>query len=359
MTSSPLDPTAADEEIAHWPEASLRLLARVGQIVSDGLVVVEPDGRVRWLNPAAQRLTGLTLPQARGRRWQDVVQSVSGLAEATPPRRGRLRHRQASVLVSVLWPGDDRTPSVYLLRRSGRAPRSGAESSTALLAALAREIRGPLAEVVAALEAVATGAEATDVARLHDARFTLLGIQNLVENLLLAASFLAGSARITPVPTLLRPMIDAALEHLQPLLERKQQWLAVDPLARELVVLADRARISQVLVNLVTNAMKYGPPGRPISLECTVVGTSVRIAVRDEGPGIPLADQPYLFDRFLRADPRLVESGAGGAGLGLAVVRAIVEGHGGSAGVDTQPGQGTVCWFTLPLAPGTSTPTSG
>lgn len=116
---------------------------------------------------------------------------------------------------------------------------------------------------------------------------------------------------------------------------------------RHVVIVADRQRLTQALMNLVRNALEHTPPGTPVTLGCRVVGNTVEIWVRDAGPGIPYAEQTRIFERFARA-------GAGtrntsGAGLGLAIVKAITEAHGGRVNVASSLGHGATFTLCLPI----------
>jgi len=110
------------------------------------------------------------------------------------------------------------------------------------------------------------------------------------------------------------------------------------------VVMADPDRIDLALTNLVANAVRHGPPGRPVVVRAMRAGAGVRIEVHDEGPGIALEHQPRLFEKFYRVPG----SAPGGAGLGLSIVRDVVEAHGGKVGVKSAPGAGTLFWVELP-----------
>jgi signal transduction histidine kinase len=107
--------------------------------------------------------------------------------------------------------------------------------------------------------------------------------------------------------------------------------------------------VAQVLVNLLSNASKYGPSDEEIELAATLEGDWVRVAVADRGPGISGGRRDAVFRRF--EYPSAAEGPAKvGAGLGLSVVKAIVEAHGGQAEVEDRPGGGSIFWFTLPVA---------
>ncbi|HEU0027458.1 MAG TPA: ATP-binding protein [Ktedonobacterales bacterium] len=115
-------------------------------------------------------------------------------------------------------------------------------------------------------------------------------------------------------------------------------------------VAADPDRITQVIANFLTNALKYSPGDAPVSVTLTREDGTARVSVTDHGPGIAEAAQAHLWDRFYRAPGVEVRNGSGvGLGLGLYICHEIIERHGGEIGVESQPGDGSVFWFTLPL----------
>jgi signal transduction histidine kinase len=115
------------------------------------------------------------------------------------------------------------------------------------------------------------------------------------------------------------------------------------------VVTGDRDRIKQALLNLGVNAIQHTPPGGHVTLSLTVRDGYAALSVADTGYGIAPQDLPHIFDRFYRADPSRSRNG-GGAGLGLSIVRSVVEAHSGQVLVTSEPGRGSVFTMLLPLA---------
>ena len=115
---------------------------------------------------------------------------------------------------------------------------------------------------------------------------------------------------------------------------------------RKLEIFADEEKIDQVLVNLVNNAVKYAPDSKNIYINVSSDGHFAEISVRDEGPGIASDQLPYIFERYYRSE----QLNSSGLGLGLYISAEIIRRHGGEIGVTSEPGKGSVFWFTLPLA---------
>lgn len=113
------------------------------------------------------------------------------------------------------------------------------------------------------------------------------------------------------------------------------------------LVRADPARVRQVLANLLSNAIKFSGEGAQVTVRAVADDERAEVSVLDCGPGIPQAELPYVFERFFRADNSATRR-AGGSGLGLSLVKAIVEAHGGRVGAESELGLGSRFWFTLP-----------
>jgi signal transduction histidine kinase len=215
----------------------------------------------------------------------------------------------------------------------------------------AHEFRGPLASLRASIELLvedyATMSKQDLSVMLRSMQRAVVKFQGLVENLIDVGNIQAGHFRVRAVPVRLISLIEDALDQLTPLLQGRSQSVQVQ--SNEFsnwVVFADRARITQVLINLINNASKYGPEGEPIVISAENDANFVIVRVTDAGPGIQPEEQSRLFQRFYRG--RRAEEEGIGIGLGLALAREIVQAHGGQIGVSSQMGTGTTFWFSLP-----------
>ncbi len=144
--------------------------------------------------------------------------------------------------------------------------------------------------------------------------------------------------------------IEPAIAVTQTLLERRSQRTRLICPTPAPLVLGDAHRLGQVIANLLTNASRYSDWDEEIHITVACDAEWVRVTVRDHGPGIALNDQCLVFNRYERG-VGAAAAAAEGRGLGLHIVRRIVELHGGSVGLDSVPGRGAAFWFTLPRQP--------
>jgi signal transduction histidine kinase len=184
---------------------------------------------------------------------------------------------------------------------------------------------------------------------LSTIRHSTIRLVELVENLLCASSIRAG--RFALQRQALHPaVIVSEVQGLAaPLLQPRGQVLRLASRGRIPAVAADLRRIGQALRNLISNASKVSPPDREIDLTLSAGPKWVRFAVGDRGPGLPLGSGRRLFEPTGRNDATFSAGGAG-IGLGLPVVRAIVEAHEGRVGARNRRGGGAIVWFELPQA---------
>lgn len=147
----------------------------------------------------------------------------------------------------------------------------------------------------------------------------------------------------------LEPVVRQAAHNLRMLIEERRIGLEMDLPPDLPDALIDAHRIAQVLTNLLSNAIKFSPAGGRIEVAARAEGRELRVQVRDHGDGIAAADVPKLFRKFQQIDSGATRK-VGGTGLGLVICKGIVEQHGGRVGVESEPGEGSEFWFTLPAA---------
>ncbi len=219
-----------------------------------------------------------------------------------------------------------------------------------LIAAVSHDLRTPLASIRAMIEAVNDGVvedHGTVDRYLRAIQVEVGRLSSLIDDLFELASLDAGALRLQVEPGSLRDLLSDTLEALQPQATQKGLRLAgqVDPDLPP--VLMDAARIQRVLYNLVHNAIRHTQERGLIVLEAQEEDGTVRVDVVDDGEGVAPSDLPYIFDRFYRGEKSRAR-GQGGAGLGLAIAKGLVEAHGGRIWAQNVPGRGARFSFVLP-----------
>ncbi|RME86759.1 MAG: sensor histidine kinase [Anaerolineae bacterium] len=172
-------------------------------------------------------------------------------------------------------------------------------------------------------------------------------LKRLVGDLLLLVQAESGRMRLNMAPVELDTLLLEVFQEMRVLAGEKIHLHLTD--IDQAIVQGDRDRLKQVLLNLVSNAVQYTPPGGDVFLSLDKVGNQARLVVRDTGPGIPKEDLPHIFERFYRAEKSRHRSSDGGFGLGLSIAHWIVDHHGGTIEVASQEGEGTTFCVWLPL----------
>ena len=178
----------------------------------------------------------------------------------------------------------------------------------------------------------------------------IIRLSRLVEDLLMLARADAGRVELQCEPLDLAALCGNTVEYITPLAEQREQTLSYQAPPQPITIHADQQRLKQLLLNLLDNAIKYTEPHGKITLGLTVEQQHATLTVADTGRGIPAEDLPHVFDRFFRRSAKTSDRSAPGSGLGLSIVKWIVEAHGGTIVVESQVGAGTVFTIRLPLA---------
>jgi signal transduction histidine kinase len=238
--------------------------------------------------------------------------------------------------------------ALYQLRRETEL----AALRTDFVSGVSHELRTPLAQIrmfaeTLVLGRVRTGEERTRSLRIIDQEARRL--TTLVENLLHFSRSERQTLRISPAPTLLGPVVRGVLESFSPLAETRQVRL-VTSLSDGVTAWVDEGALRQMLLNLLDNAVKYGPEGQAVTVGVEpAAGDRVRVWVQDQGPGIPPSEREHIFDQFWRLE-RDRGSSVAGTGIGLSVVRELATLHRGRVAVEVAPGGGARFVIELPAA---------
>ena len=331
--------------------------------VVEGVLAVDGERRVTYLNPQAERLLGVSTTEARGRFCGDLLQPESG--DGTRPCDDRCplvhaRSRGTSRAVEALrLPGGMRQVvlttsapsggSQVMVLRDETEEETGRRVRDVVLANLSHELKTPLAAQLASVEllrddlARRPGASETAVlvGSLERSTLRLLG---LVENLLASARLETGDWAMRSEPVDLGEVAREAAALLAPLFEQRHQRVEASGESAAWVV-GDRTQLLQVMLNLLGNANKFSPEGTRVRLGGERVDGESLLWVEDEGPGPPPGDEAALFGRYRRFGGATRPHGAG---LGLWIVHSIVRRHGGSVAAETRAEGGARFTVRLP-----------
>ncbi|MEN3341756.1 MAG: two-component system, OmpR family, phosphate regulon sensor histidine kinase PhoR [Actinomycetota bacterium] len=338
---------AAEEEARRKAEQGANA-ARALTHVSDGVVLVDDEARVRSWNTAAERLLGVTAGAAVGRPAAEVI-----------PEYPRLEAGRRDEFVPVRVNDEDRwyvaTTTTFdggrvLTIRDATAAHELERARTEFVATASHELRTPLTSIYGAAQTILGRRD-----RLNEGQQLQLmriieqesaHLAQVVDQLLVTAQINRGRLPIAAAPCdiakLARTVVEAAEARKPELAE-----LVLDVPERPIRLGCDQSLLRRVLVNLVDNALKYSPDGGRVQVRVVDDLENIRVEVSDEGLGIPAADQERIFERFYRLDAGM-SRGVGGSGLGLYISREIVTQMGGTLTVRSVPGAGSTFVVRLP-----------
>ncbi|MGE5583519.1 MAG: sensor histidine kinase [Bacillota bacterium] len=215
-----------------------------------------------------------------------------------------------------------------------------------LTADVAHELRTPLATLQSHLEAMIDGIWECNQARLKGCYEEITRISRMVQDLERLTKYESKLLILDKTRFDLGELIRQIALNFEN--ESRNKGVRISYSGSQVMLFADRDKISQVLINLVANSIKFTPAGGEIAVSVEKKGADVQLKVKDNGSGIHPDDLPYIFERFYRADKSRNRS-TGGSGIGLTITKAIVEAHGGKIAVNSRPGEGTEFIVTLPL----------
>ena len=242
-------------------------------------------------------------------------------------------------------PGDEIGELSTAFNRMGDSLEQLERLRKTMVADVAHELRTPLTNLRGYLEGLSDGVIPADKQTLDMLQQENLRLVSLVEDLGQLARADAARAYLDRQSVDLQEGIKEILTLYRMNFEEKRITVTT-AFVDKLVVQADRDKLLQAIRNLVENCWKYTPADGRVTISCSATAESVRAEFSNSGPGIPQQDLPFIFERFFRTEPSRSRD-AGGAGIGLAIVKQLVEAHGGRVGAESSPDE-TRIWFELP-----------
>ena len=239
----------------------------------------------------------------------------------------------------------DRAALAFYNARLYRTARRATKARDEILGIVAHDLRNPLTAVVSLADVLRKKQDDREIA--DEIAYAAKRMNRLIQDLLDVARMEAGRLSLKRARVPVAEIISDAIEAQMPLASAASLELRLDAAPDMHEVWADRDRLLQVFENLIGNAIKFTSPGGRITLGATAGADEVVFSVSDTGGGIAASHLPHIFDRFWQAP----ENTPRGMGFGLAIVKGIVETHGGRVWVESQPGRGSTFLFTIPMPP--------
>jgi two-component system, OmpR family, sensor histidine kinase BaeS len=350
------------DQAGHTVASSPRFATAAGPRYSAPVVV-----RRRRVGEAVVRFTGSGLSASDGRLQADLLRAIAGtagLAALLALTAGLVVARRITrpvarlIAVTRAMAGGDRSARAGPMRASGELRELAAafdqmagtldrqdQIRRDLVADVAHELRTPIAVLQAGHEALLDGVIEPTPSELASLRDEVLRLARMVGELQDLAAADAAALQLDPQPCDLASLADAAIDSLA-----RQFEAAAITVDRELTtapVLADTRWLHQAITNLLSNALKFTPPGGHVTVATRKSGPDAVLQVTDTGPGISADELPHIFDRFWRGRQAAHTSGSG---IGLAVAAELTRAHYGRLDATSQPGSGTQMTLTLPGA---------
>jgi two-component system phosphate regulon sensor histidine kinase PhoR len=335
----------------------LRTYRTLFESIPEGIILLDENDVIKHINRNAARILGQGVQGLKGSSLRTILPSLNErpLQQAFGQKDTlcTIFNQEGEVVLSVSSaPVEGISPyNRVLVLRDVTSTQSTQQIQTYFLANITHEFRTPLSALKASVELILESlgeVSQSEIERLlRSIHYSVAGLQTLIDNLLESASIESGHFCIHPREAKLSEVVGEAVRVMAPLLHRREQGLQIEMDWSLPPLSLDPTRITQVIVNLLSNASKYSPTGKGIRIKVTPsTGNLLLISVVDQGTGLSSRDQENLFKKFVRLNDNTGEQF--GVGLGLSVVKTIVEAHGGTVGVDENPAGGSIFWFTLP-----------
>ena len=320
--------------------------------IEEGVIVVDQDSRLMLINRKARDAFHINGNHLVGKPVRDVVQHPDLLEVLNEPRRSapcriEIALEDGRVLNSQVTP----IPEVGLVvtMQDITQLKELDRIKSDFVSTVSHDLRSPLTAILGYVELIDRVGPVNEQQRefIHRVQYSVHSITALINDLLDLGRIEAGfdsRKEITSLPAIIHLTVDS----LKSRITEKSQEIAVEVGDDLPSVFGNPIHLRQMVANLIGNAVKYTPAGGKVAVRAASEDRQIILQVSDTGPGIPLGDQPFIFDKFYRGSN--VPGDTPGSGLGLAIVKSIVENHQGRIWVNSTPGQGTTFTVVLPVA---------
>ena len=318
---------------------------------SDGVIALDHTGLLLRINPAAAGMLRCVPEEAIGKTPKAVFHDQPALLDLLEGRGDSVR--------KIILPGkriahgisgvDGDSGRLVLLRDITEREQLDSRRDQ-LIAAIAHDLRNPISAIHGFAELIPlSGAVTPDQERFITRIIQTSQKMQYLASTLVDLAWIESGMPMESVPVELDKVIDLAVAELDKDAQEKRISIAISAQHPLPVVMGDPARLKQVIVNLLTNAIQYSEPEQPVAIHAFEYGQQVRCTVADRGIGITENELDQVFDRLYRSPDEKVRKTQGG-GIGLTMARVILRRHGGSIAVSSVYGEGSTFIFTLPLA---------
>lgn len=318
--------------------------------IEDGVIIVDTDGCLMLINQSAREAFELDEGNLIGKPIKDAIHSnelieIFNVERLTTPYRTEISLPDGRVLNAHFTPIPEIGLAVTMQDITHLKELDQIKNE--FVSMVSHDLRSPLTAILGYVELIERVGPVTEEQRnfIRRVETGVYSITALIDELLDLGRIEAGlDDRKEPIP--LDTVIRSTVESLRQRAKRKAQKIAIEIQEDLPKVLGNPIRLRQMLSNLIANAIKYSPKDGIVGVHTQVENGQIIIQVIDNGVGIPLKDQPHIFDKFYRTSN--LPDDTSGTGLSLAIVKSIVENHGGRIWVESTPGEGTTFFVVLP-----------
>jgi signal transduction histidine kinase len=329
----------------------------------EGLIAFDADGVIVRANPAACTMLSadyasllgstISLSELLDKEPADELRSAGGRAIEIQLDRGNGIRIVMARLNTVAFE-DGTLVGHTLALHDVTAEREIADMKNEFVSTVSHELRTPLTSIKGYVDLILDG----DAGSINEIQREFLGIVKensdrlveLINEMLDITRIESGRVHLKVEPINVQDAVEGAVDTFRAVLSRTGRAVDLNIEHGLPPVAADRDRVGQVLVNLISNALKYSPAGGLVAVGVARQGDFVKVLVSDQGLGLSEEDRSQMFTKFFRVDSAMTRE-IGGTGLGLSICKTIIELLGGEIGVESVLGEGSTFWFTLPVAP--------